>query len=126
MKEKFEDFCRAIARLDEALKSEPTELNCDASIQRFEFTYELAWKTLKKFLDQKGIKALNPLDCIKGAFQQGWIHEAGEQLWLDMIKDRNTTTHIYSEELAKKTYDKIKHHYLKEFNLLKAELEKLL
>ena len=55
MKEKFESFCDAIDRLGEAIESEPTDLNRDGTIQRFEFTYELSWKVLKKYLASKGI-----------------------------------------------------------------------
>ena len=123
MKEKFESFCNAINRLKEAVQSVPTELNRDATIQRFEFTYELAWNVLKKYLAQKGIEVLNPRDCFAEAYQQKLIEESGEQIWIDMIKSRNLTSHIYNEDIAKKVYQDIKNKYLIQFEKLKQELE---
>jgi len=125
MKDKLESFCGALAKLKEAILSEPTEMNRDATIQRFEFTYELAWKTLKKVLAEKGLECLNPKDCFKGAFQQKLIKTTSEQTWLQMIKDRNLTSHIYNEAAAKKIYEKIKEKYLTEFEALAKNLTSL-
>ena len=123
MKEKFNSYCKALDRLKEALESEPTELNRDATIQRFEFTYELAWKVLKRYLSQKGVEALNPKDCFAAAYQQGIIEESNEDLWIDMIKSRNLTSHIYDENTAQKVYQDIKNKYLAQFEKLKKALK---
>lgn len=123
MREKFENFCRGLERLEEALQLEPTAINMDATIQRFEFTYELAWNLIKRFLLQLGIECLNPRDCIKAAFRQRYIKEESEEIWLDMIKDRNLSSHVYDEETARRIYNKIKQEYFKEFVALKRELE---
>jgi len=121
MKEKFDNFCKALERLKEALQAEPTGLNLDAAIQRFEFTYELVWKVLKLFLLKAGIECYTPRDCFRSAFQAGYIKD--EEVWLDMIKDRNFTTHVYDENQARKIYERIKNQYLRQLELLKSELE---
>ncbi|MCX5751440.1 MAG: nucleotidyltransferase substrate binding protein [Candidatus Saganbacteria bacterium] len=123
MKEKLENYCKALKKLGEALKLTPTEINRDATIQRFEFTYELAWTTMKTFLFKLGIECLNPRDCIKAAFKQRYIKENSEEIWLDMIKDRNLSSHVYDEETSKKIYGRIKNRYLKEFKALRKEFE---
>lgn len=122
MKDKFEAYGRALEKLKEVLGFELTEVNRDATIQRFEFTYELAWNVLKKYLQKIGVDCLNPRDCFKAAFQQKLIGENSEAVWLDMIKDRNLTSHIYDEATAQKIYDKIKRSYYKALESLRAKL----
>jgi nucleotidyltransferase substrate binding protein (TIGR01987 family) len=121
MKEKFENFCKALDRLEEALQEEPVGLNLDAIIQRFEFTYELTWKVLKSFLFRDGIECNSPRDCFKTAFQTGYINN--EDLWLEMINDRNLTSHIYDEEQTRSVYRRIKKLYYNEFKLLSEKLK---
>lgn len=67
----------------------------DIAAKRFEFTYEMAWKALKRFLDFQGIDARSPRAVFKEAFAQGIITD--EQIWLDMIEMRNLSSHIYDE-----------------------------
>lgn len=103
------NFERALVRLNEALVAEKTALNRDASIQRFEFCYELMWKSLKHQLKDLGLVCSSPKSCFKEAFSQGWIQN--EELWLDMLSDRNLTTHTYDEELALKVYSRLPDYY---------------
>jgi len=100
----------ALARLKEALAEPPTNiLHVDGTIQRFEFVFELFWKTLKHCLqDELGVFASNPRDVLRRAFEQRWID--GEAVWMQMLKDRNETSHIYDEEAALRIYGRIKHH----------------
>ncbi|MDI6732050.1 MAG: nucleotidyltransferase substrate binding protein [Candidatus Margulisbacteria bacterium] len=126
MKEKFEAYCSALERLNKALQSEPTEMNRDATIQRFEFTYELAWNILKKYLAQIGIDCLNPRDCFMAAFQQKIIDLEDEDTWIGMIKDRNLSSHVYDEDTAKKIYDRVKLIYFIQFRKLQEELKERL
>ena len=95
-------FEKALSKLDEALKAETSELIRDAAIQRFEFSYELMWKSLKHVLKESGVICHSPKSCFKEAFSQGWIED--EELWLQMLSDRNLTTHTYDEALAVKVY----------------------
>jgi len=120
MKEKYENFCKALDRLKEALTVEPTGLNLDAAIQRFEFTYELSWNLLKKHLYQEGIECHTPRECFSRAFQNGIIED--EELWLKMIGDRNLSSHLYDEEEAKRIYQQIKTKYFALFEKLKKKM----
>lgn len=68
-------------------------------IQRFEFTMELAWKTLKEYLENSGFEDVKtPRDALKTAYEIDLIED--ELLWLDMLKARNLTSHIYDENTA--------------------------
>lgn len=79
--------------------------NVDACIQRFEFTVELFWKYLKRLLESKGTIVTYPKEILKEAYQGTLIDD--ESLWLQMLYDRNQTSHTYNEELANKIYKNI-------------------
>ncbi len=65
----FQTLKKAFSRLKEAVNVAETELERDGVIQRFEFTFELFWKFLKKFLNYSGIDCYSPRNCIKTAFR---------------------------------------------------------
>lgn len=67
----------------------------DVAAKRFEFTYEMAWKALKRVLDYLGIDARAPRPVFKEAYAQGLLGD--EQVWLDMIEMRNLSSHVYDE-----------------------------
>lgn len=75
MKERLESFHDALKRLREALDEPKTSLNRDASIQRFEFTVELAWKSIQKFLAEEKIVCQSPKFCLQEAFQFGLLED---------------------------------------------------
>lgn len=122
--EKYSDFSKALSRLEEVLDIEPfDDYIYDAAIQRFEFTYELAWKLLKAFLFFQGIVEANtPRETFKEAFSAGIIIEGST--WIKMLEDRNLTSHTYDEEISKVVYYRIKNNYLSLFKDLKEYLEK--
>ncbi|MFA7059680.1 MAG: HI0074 family nucleotidyltransferase substrate-binding subunit [Pedobacter sp.] len=104
---RFEDglynFRRAFERFAEALdKKEILEregfgdIFLDLAVKRFEFTYEMTWKAIKRYLDYAGIGAMSPRACFKEAFSQHLITE--EQIWLEMIERRNLSSHIYNQD----------------------------
>lgn len=97
---------RALARFKEALAL-PVEqgANLDGTIQRFEFTFELTWKCAKRALASKGIDARSPRDAIKECYALGWIND--ERTWIDMLTDRNRTSHTYVEEIALEVYGRL-------------------
>jgi len=101
-------FSLAVNRLQEALEVEPTALNRDASIQRFEFVFELAWKVVQKALREEGLDCASPRSCMKAAYRQGWIHD--ESAWLTIMEDRNLTSHTYDETLAVAVYGRLAGH----------------
>ncbi len=98
--ERVNSLHKAIANLERALAQSLSddEFILDATIQRFEIAYELLWKCLRLKLLQHGIEANSPRKVFQEAYQLKWIEE--EKIWLDMIQDRNLTTHTYLEELA--------------------------
>lgn len=64
----IKNFSKTIKRLEEALALPPTAIHKDATIQRFEFCFELGWKTMKLFLAEHGVACASPKDCFrKGA-----------------------------------------------------------
>lgn len=96
----------AADRFDEVLKLEKTIFMRDSAIQRFEFTCELAWKTMKAYLQEKGAKDIFfPKDVIKSAYQARIINN--DLSWLDMIDTRNETSHMYKESMAEDVYKKL-------------------
>lgn len=105
VKNLFEQFKKAFQRLKEAidLKLEnEQEIKRDAVIQRFEFTYELLWKTLKRIASLEKIEAFSPKTAFTAGFQLGLI--ADEQLFVDIIEARNKTSHVYSQKAAEEIY----------------------
>lgn len=88
----------ALARFDSALSQPPNEFVRDSAIQRFEFTFELFWKSLKAYCDASGTRVFSPRDSLRTAFQLGLI--ADEPEWLRMLEDRNLTSHTYNEATA--------------------------
>lgn len=104
---------QSIRRLEEALEDKTQHiLIIDGTIQRFEFTYEQCWKTLRNALLSEGIETGTPRETFQKAYQAGWIQE--ESTWLQMLKDRNETSHTYHEEMARQIYARIPS-YLKLF-----------
>ena len=110
LRDKLANFTSAVKRLDEAMHEQGYALSLDGAIQRFEFTFETAWKALRKFLLVEGQECATPRDCIKKAFQAGYLTE--EQIWLNMLKDRNASSHLYDEAEAKRIYESIGCQYL--------------
>jgi nucleotidyltransferase substrate binding protein (TIGR01987 family) len=96
---------KALRRLVEALDAPPDDLVRDASIQRFEFTFELAWKAIKSTATVEGLECMSPRSCLKLAFGQGWIDD--EPIWLAMLEDRNRASHTYDEKLAEQLYRRL-------------------
>ncbi len=101
---KIENFISAVERLSAAIdvykKNPENDIYQDALIQRFEFTFELAWKALKEFMIANGLKDdLNfPKQILKEAYQLNIIGD--ENIWLEMLNARNLTSHIYDSDTA--------------------------
>lgn len=115
-------YSDAVERLKEAINERESSLSIDGTIQRFEFTFELAWKMLQKVLRYEGLDCNSPRDCLRKAYSSGIISD--EELWLNMLDDRNITSHIYDEAHAKKIYDRIRDRYTEELKALKEFISK--
>lgn len=106
------DYHRALERLQSALTKEPDadDMYLDATIQRFEFCFELAWKLMKICLDYEGIEANSPRSSIREGWKQGMIMDA--EAWMDMQEKRNLSAHTYNESTALEVYHLIKDKYV--------------
>lgn len=124
--ERFEerkaDLIKAASRLEEALKESVTDLAIDGVLHRFEFTFELAWKTMKDYLEFQGIigKIGSPREIIKEAFSAGLIDDG--EIWIKMMLSRNELSHLYDEEISRDIYDEIKESYIIEIKKLIKKL----
>ncbi len=105
---KLLNFGKALRRL-ETFCSEPIQNDRDEAgiIQAFEFTYELSWKALKALLEIEGITANSPRQAFTQAIQTQLIESSDEAGWLQMIHDRNFTSHTYREEFAHEVTQRI-------------------
>lgn len=120
-KQRFNNFEKALKRLAEALnKTGLSNLEKAGVIQIYEFTFELAWKTMKDFLEAKEVAVKFPRDTIKEAFKYEMIEDG--ELWLDMLHKRNLMAHTYDETLAELAYKLIVDHY---YDALKQVILKL-
>jgi nucleotidyltransferase substrate binding protein (TIGR01987 family) len=109
----------AAARLREAVAQPETDLVRDAVIQRFEFTFELGWKSLKLYLERQGLECGGPRSTLKRAFSEGLINSKEEaDVWLQMLEDRNLTNHAYDEALAARIY----HHVVQDYATLLGQM----
>lgn len=120
------DYFKALNKLKEALQEEETEIVIDGVLHRFEFTFELAWKTIKDYLEYMGIieKIGSPREIIKAGYKAEIIEDAEE--WIQMMLSRNELTHLYDEETSRRIYKKINDKYIKLLNALKEKFGQIL
>ena len=110
--ERQADVRASTSRLAEAVAQTESERIRDATIQRFEFTFEVIWKTMKLYLERQGYECGGPRSTLKKAFAENLIPTPEEaDRWLQMLEDRNLTTHAYDEMLARQIYGHIVQHY---------------
>ena len=117
---KLNNFQKALAALKEAVSDfdKTTLLSVrDGAIQRFEFTAELAWKTVREYLIDEGIAEINtPKSVMKAAFAANLVDD--EDSWIQVLNDRNATSHIYDEDAADKIFDRIRSKHIELFQNL--------
>lgn len=102
----LKQFEQAAERLSEVLSGEKNSIARDSAIKRFEFCFDLSWKTIKVFLrEEKGLICSSPKDCFRQAFQNKLLDY--DEIWLDMTNWRNLAVHTYSEELANDLFAKL-------------------
>ncbi len=121
-KQRLQNFKKAFFQLEKAVKTpELNELERQGLIKAFEFTYELAWTTLKDYLVEMGYTELmGSKDTLRQAFQLGII-SAGE-VWMDMVKSRNLSSHTYNQDTAESIEEDVVTTY---YPLIKQLLNKL-
>ncbi len=114
-KQRFQNYDRAFALLRDALKDGPEPLSLlekQGVIQRFEFCFELAWKTAKDFLEDGGlvISPITPRQVLKEAFAAKLI--ADGQAWIEMLDHRNLLSHTYDSAVFEQAVESIAARYL--------------
>jgi len=117
--DRIEVLARALAKLHESLQRDymADDVVVDATIQRFEFTYELSWKLMKAYLEYNGnTEGVSPRRAIQESFKEGLVSD-GEG-WLQMLQDRNLTSHTYDSETALKILAHIRERYVVLFDAL--------
>ncbi|SDI98726.1 nucleotidyltransferase substrate binding protein [Natribacillus halophilus] len=110
-RQRFENFERAYNQLSEAVTrlENLSTLEKEGLIQRFEYTFELAWKTVKDYLEAQDVAAGYPREVIKSAFYYGLIKDG--ETWMDMLEKRHLMAHTYNEARFNNLIDKIKDEY---------------
>jgi nucleotidyltransferase substrate binding protein (TIGR01987 family) len=127
--QRFNNYCKALSQLENAVllskERELSNLEEQGLIQSFEYTHELAWKTLKDFLNDKGNNEIyGSKDATREAFKYDLIING--EIWMDMISSRNKTSHTYNEETANSIVLAIITDYYQEFINLKNKLIKFI
>ena len=125
-RQRLAEYNRALSRLQEGLeKPADDDLYVDGILQRFEFTFELAWKTVKDYLEYQGIidKIGSPREIIKTGFAEGIIQDG--EAWIKMMLARNALSHLYDECASRKIYDDIKMEYVVLLENLQLKLNEL-
>ena len=119
------EFSNAYERLQEALKEKESEIVIDGALHRFEFTFDLAWKSLKDYLEYMGLteKTGSPREIIQQAFKQGIIEDDEE--WINMMLSRNMLSHLYDEKASRDIFIEIKEEYINLFSKLNEKYKNL-
>lgn len=118
--QRFQNFRRAFVFRRSALENQPlaqlSDLEQEGVILRFEYSYELAWKTMKDYLEENGIiiTPVTPRNVIKESLGAGMIDNG--QVWIDMMLHRNLLAHTYDFSKFKEVLDAIESHYLTALN----------
>ena len=114
----------ALDRLGEALALPPdAPLLVDGTMQRFEFGFELAWKSVKLALSEwEGLGSASPRQALEQAHSLRWLEH--EEPWLQMLQDRNLSSHTYREGLAREIHARIPGHARQLRGLLSALLQR--
>ena len=123
LNERFQDFSNALKRLEEATQEVPSEIVIDGTIQRYESTFELAWKAMKDYLEYNGI--VNDIVSPRGIIQQAYASKVIDngEIWIQMMLDRNSLSYLYDEKKSRIIYDNIRNKYILELKKLKQFLE---
>jgi len=114
-------FTSALNIQNELIEDGFEDIVLDLIVKRFEFTYEMSWKALKRYLDFLGIEAKSPRGVFKEAYAQGILEE--ERVWLDMLEQRNISSHIYDEFEIREILTKVDK-FQKAFKNLKDKIDR--
>jgi nucleotidyltransferase substrate binding protein (TIGR01987 family) len=124
-KQRLDNWNRALKQLDKFMQREQlNELEEQGLIQSFEYNHELAWNTQKDFLQEQGYAELfGSKNVARKAYEVGLV-ESGE-VWLDMVKSRNLSSHTYNEDVTRKIVDAIVNDYYAAMTQLNKKMNQL-
>ena len=126
--QRFQNYQKALAQLTQAVdlshQRTLSKLEQQGLIQSFEYTHELAWNTLKDFLEARGAAEIfGSRDTTRAAFTAGLIDQG--EVWMQMIQSRNQSTHTYNEEMMTQIVTAVIQTYMAEFTKLQSKFEQL-
>lgn len=121
--QRYINFEKAFQQLQRFLRAQSlNEMEKQGLIKAFEYTYELAWKTLNNLLKDKGYEdVIGPKPTIEQGFQVGYIIDG--KAWIRMYKSRNLTSHTYDEATAENIIENIRREYISLFEDLKKHFD---
>jgi nucleotidyltransferase substrate binding protein (TIGR01987 family) len=113
--QRFQNFDKALSQLTRFIeKGDLNEFEEQGLIQSFEYTFELAWNTIKDYFEAQGETTIRgSRDAFRLAFQRNLIEDG--ETWMSMIRSRTLTSHTYNEELAEKIGSAIVQEYFPQF-----------
>jgi nucleotidyltransferase substrate binding protein (TIGR01987 family) len=114
LRKRLESAGMALASFEKLAKIEmPNDVERDAAIQRFEFSFEASWKAAKQYLyDIEGVDAGSPKGVIRSCREVQLLEDEEAVLALEMVNDRNMTVHTYNEEVAIKIHSNLNRYYI--------------
>jgi nucleotidyltransferase substrate binding protein (TIGR01987 family) len=112
VRERLEDGLKALATLEKVVDlPRPSDVERDAAIQRFEYTFEMTWKAAQAYLtDREFLEVASPRATIRGSFKAGLFSDEIAEKFMKMANDRNLTVHTYKEEFAVQLYSRLAGH----------------
>ena len=123
--QRFNNYSKALAQLTRFIeKGALNEFEQQGLIQAFEYTFELAWNTIKDYFESQGeVSILGSRDAFRLAFRRGLVSNG--DTWMNMITSRTLTSHTYNEDTADKIAEDISTRYFSEFVALHDRLKVL-
>ena len=125
---RFQNYQKAFTQLTQAVdlsrQRALSKLEQQGLIHEFEYTHELAWNSLKDFLEARGAAEIfGSRDTTRAAFTAGLIDQG--EVWMQMIQSRNQSTHTYNEEMMTQIVTAVIQTYMAEFTKLQSKFEQL-
>lgn len=123
-KQRYANFSKAVSQLTEFVeKDELNKFEVQGLIQCFEYTFELAWKTMKDYLEEQGYDVKSPRQAIQTAFQAELVEKG--HIWVDALNKRKLMAHTYDEKTADEAEGLIRKEYYLVIKALQEKLSKL-
>lgn len=125
-KQRFSNYCKALKQMERFIQKKDSlnELEEQGFIQAFEYTFELAWNTMKDFLENQGNDQIfGSRSAIQESFRLGIIHDGSG--WMELFAARNKTSHTYNEETAKEILQLIFNTAMPLFAAFRSKIETL-